>query len=123
MIEYAKFPGLAGVYLEDSYVLGISELPGRLIFTLDAVLTPESPAYREPRQDEQYCYAPASLVFPDVERIEWIARSDRYFTDAAGEKDLGNIDVLGRAVDWFVAEGDWGRVRVQGAAPYVELEG
>ena len=43
MIDYSQFPGLAGVYLEDSYVLGISEVPGQLTFDLDAVLTPGSP--------------------------------------------------------------------------------
>lgn len=123
MIDYAKFPGLAGVYLEDSYVLEISESPGRLVFTLDAVLTPESSAYRAPRSGEQYCYAGARLVFPDVDRIEWIDRSEHQFSDAAGDKDLGNIDVLTFSGDSIVVEGDWGRLRIHGSTPYVELEG
>ena len=41
MIDYKGFPGLAGVFLEDSYVLSISESSAQLVFHLDAVLTPE----------------------------------------------------------------------------------
>lgn len=63
MIDYSQFPGLTGVYLEDSYVLGIAEAPGQLTFKLDAVLTPESPAYHPPQPGEQYCCASGS---PDV---------------------------------------------------------
>jgi hypothetical protein len=48
MIDYASFPGLAGVYLEDSYVLDISETAGQVVFRLDAVVTPEHQAYRSP---------------------------------------------------------------------------
>ena len=48
MIDYTSFPGLAGVYLEDSYVLDISEAAGQVVFRLDAVLTPEHQAYRSP---------------------------------------------------------------------------
>lgn len=123
MIDYEKFPGLAGVYLEDSYVLAIAESADRLTFKLDAVLTPDSPAYHAPRTDEQYCYAMASLVFPDVKGIEWLARADRHYTDATGEEDLGNIDTLDVTDDLFVAEGDWGCVRIRGSQSYVELEG
>jgi hypothetical protein len=52
MIDYKSFPGLAGVFLEDSYVLGISESSEQVVFHLDAVLTPEHPAYHSPRAGE-----------------------------------------------------------------------
>ena len=55
MIDYKSFPGLAGVFLEDSYVLGISESSELLVFHLDAVLTPEHSAYHSPRPGEHYC--------------------------------------------------------------------
>ena len=122
MIDYTKFPGLANVYLEDRYVLKILEKPGELIFKLDAVLTPESPAYRAPRPDEQYCYAAGRLVFPSIVSIDWIKRTDQRFTDTTGERDLGNIDVLKRDGNFFVAEGDWGEVCVQSAEPQFALE-
>lgn len=112
MIDYTQFPDLAGVYLEDSYVLAISDTPGQIAFSLDAVLTPESPAYHAPRPGEHYCYAAGDLVFSDVTHVEWIRRSEKHFTDASGEEDLGNIDILADDGDSIVAEGDWGRVRI-----------
>jgi hypothetical protein len=123
MIDYKSFPGLAGVYLEDSYVLGISESLGQIVFHLDAVLTPEHSAYHSPRPGEQYCYEKGNLVFPDVTRVEWLRRSSSHYTDASGEEDLGNIDILRVDDDAFVAEGDWGAVRIYGAQPRFELTG
>lgn len=122
MIDYTKFPGLSGVYLEDSYVLEIIEEPARLSFKLDAVLTPESPAYRDPKPGEQYCYAAGRLTFPALVSVHWIKRTNQKFTDATGEQDLGNIDVLRRDADSYVAEGDWGEVHIHSSEPQFELE-
>ena len=121
MIDYTRFPSLAGVYLEDSYVLAISETGGQLTFELDAVLTPESRAYHPPRPGEHYCYASGKLVFPNVTGIEWVKRSNAHYTDAAGEEDLGNIDILTIDQEAFVAEGDWGSVRIFSEPPRFEL--
>lgn len=68
-------PDLAGLYLEDSYVLAISETPRRLSFMLDAVLTPAHPRYRAPLPGEQHCYATGVLIFEGITTIEWIRRS------------------------------------------------
>ena len=122
-IDYKRFPGLAGVFLEDSYVLGISESSEQVVFHLDAVLTPEHPAYHSPRLGEQYCYANGNLIFPDVTQIVWLNRNSSHYTDASGEQDLGNIDILTVDGDAFVAEGDWGAVRISGAQPRFELRG
>lgn len=115
MIDYPKFPGLAGVYLEDSYVLAIDEAPQQLSFTLLAVLTPEHPAYHAPPPGEHYCYANGKLAFTNASRIEWLRRSSRRYVDAAGDEDLGNIDVLTRSDGAYFVEGDWGEVRIHGA--------
>ena len=123
MIDYTRFPSLAGVYVEDSYVLAISDAGGRLAFELDAVLTPESPAYHAPKTGEQYCYANGSLIFPDATRIDWVTRTDGHYTDASGEQDLGNIDILTVDDEVFIVEGDWGRVRIVSAPPRFELGG
>jgi hypothetical protein len=123
MIDYKNFPSLSGVFLEDSYVLGISESSEQVVFHLDAVLTLEHPAYHSPRPGEQYCYTKGSLVFPDVTGVVWLRRSSSHYTDAAGEKDLGNVDILRQDGDAFVAEGDWGAVRISGAQPRFELDG
>jgi hypothetical protein len=123
MIDYKNFPGLAAVFLEDSYVLGISESSEQLVFHLDAVLTPEHSAYHPPRPGEHYCYAKGRLVFPDVTRIVWLKRNNCHFTDASGEHDFGNIDILTVDGDAFVVEGDSGTVRIAGAQPRFELSG
>ena len=123
MIDYKSFPGLAGVYLEDSYVLGITEPSGQVVFHLDAVLTPEHPAFHSPHPGEQYCYAKGRLVFPEVTRVVWLRRNSSHYTDASGEEDLGNIDILRVNGDAFVAEGDWGAVQIYGAQPRFKLSG
>ena len=115
MIDYEQFPGLDGFHLEDSFVLAITETPSTLIFSLDAVLTPEHPAYRPPRPGEHHCYRSAELLFIDLSKTEWLHRSHRFFTDAAGAKDLGNIDAVVAGADSVLLEGDWGRVRVRGS--------
>lgn len=121
MIDYTNFPGLAGVFLEDSYVFGISESPGQVVFHLDAVLTPEHAEYHSPRPGEQYCYANGDLIFPDVTSVVWHRRSSSHYTDASGEDDLGNIDILKEDGDAFTVEGDWGSVRISGGQPRFEL--
>ncbi|MDT5153022.1 MAG: hypothetical protein QOI01_4755 [Mycobacterium sp.] len=60
-------------------------------------------------------------VFPDVTRVVWLSRNGNHYTDASGDEDLGNIDVLIADGDAYVAEGDWGSVRISGAQPRFEL--
>ena len=64
----------------------------------------------------------ATLSFREVEKMEWLSNSERHYTDATGEEDLGNIDALNVDGDWIVVERDWGRVRVRGSLPYFELD-
>lgn len=122
MIDYTQFPDLDGVYLEDSYVLAISEAPTRLAFKLLGVLTPEHPAYHDPLPGEHYCYANGDLVFANASQVEWLKRSTNRYFDANGAEDLGNIDVLTIDGDAFIVEGDWGEVLIHGAdQPRFEL--
>lgn len=101
------------MYLEDSYVLDIVEQPGELRLSLEAVLTPENLKYHDPLPGGQYCYVRAELVFREVSGTEWISRSFKKYTDADGDEDLENIDVLTSSDGVYVVEGDWGKVRVR----------
>ena len=112
MIDYAHFPGLKDVYLEDSYVLAIAEHLGEFSFKLDAVLTPIHPNYHDPYPGEQYCYANGSLLFRGVRKIEWFQRVRHHYVDATGEVDLGNVDTLIFNNGAFFVAGDWGQVRI-----------
>jgi hypothetical protein len=110
MTDYTTLADLSAVYLEDSYVLQIVEEPSAVRFRLEAVLTPEHPAYHPPKPGEQYCYATGWLIFSEVEKVEWTRRSDAHFTDATGEVDLGNIDYMRREAEGWALGGDWGDV-------------
>ncbi|WP_211347099.1 hypothetical protein [Saccharothrix australiensis] len=111
-MNYADIDTLSSVYLEDSFVLEILEPSGEPSFRGEFVLTENHPRYSTPASGEQYCYADGMLTFPNVTRVEWVRRSTRHFTDAAGEEDLGNIDYLDRVDDYWLIGGDWGEARV-----------
>lgn len=121
--HYTKLPGLADVYLEDSFVLEIREVGDSIAFRLEAVLTENHPLYHAPKPGEQYCYALATLTFVDATAIEWITRYDARYTDADGEVDLGNIDFLNVEDGAYRLGGDWGEVRiVSGAEPIFHID-
>ncbi|PRX49003.1 hypothetical protein B0I33_10335 [Prauserella shujinwangii] len=111
-MNYSDLPELAGVYLEDSYVLGISEEPNRVVFTMEFVLTENHDAYCSPREGEQYCYRNGYLTFTNVIKVEWLDQNFRKFTDAANEEDMGNIDFLANENSSWHVGGDWGEVRI-----------
>ena len=112
----AAFSELAGVLLEESYVLAIDERDDAIEFSLDAVLTPDHPAYRPPAPNEQYCYRRGQLVVASSERPRLRRSEAPPATDATGEQDFGNIDSLypvdsdGR--DSWAMAGDWGELEV-----------
>ncbi|MEV0065658.1 hypothetical protein [Amycolatopsis sp. NPDC050768] len=116
MKNYTDIANLAQVYLEDSYVLAITERPDAVSFTLDLVLTPGHPRYHDPAPGEQYCYADAILTIGNATEIDWITRSGQTYRDAAGEEDLGNIDSLYYRDGYYDVTGDWGHVRIHTAA-------
>ena len=117
MIDYGPFPELAGFYLEDSYVLKITETANRVTFILDAVLTPQHPDYHPPNAGEHHCYHAADLIFEGLTKTAWLRRSNTVFIDAAGDHDMGNIDILAADGNSIVLEGDWGRVQLWGHPP------
>ena len=121
LVEYHQaFPDLAGVYLEDSWVLNVAPTEHGVSFRLEAVLTPEHPRYRPRQADEQYCYLTGWLSVRSSEPVEVRLSGLPPAIDVSGEQDLGNIDrfVLHAGEVWAM-EGDWGSARV--AHPEVSL--
>ncbi|UGT39716.1 hypothetical protein LTV02_27135 [Nocardia yamanashiensis] len=111
--DYTDFPGLSGLYLQDSYVVDIVEKkPGEFEFVLEAVLLREHPAYRSPVAGEQHCYADGALIFTEVTAVDWLHRSSRRYKDATGTEDLGNIDSLTNSDGVYSVAGDWGKVLI-----------
>ncbi|MEU7142895.1 hypothetical protein ABZ942_25860 [Nocardia sp. NPDC046473] len=114
--DYADYPNLAGLYLEDSYVIDIIESASEVKFLLEAVLTPEHSRYHSPTDGEQHCYVDGELVFTEVRSVEWLDQSLQSFKDATGNEDLGNIDSLTSSDGAYSVSGDWGRVRIRSNA-------
>ncbi|MEU2091926.1 hypothetical protein [Nocardia beijingensis] len=110
--DYSDYPVLSNLYLEDSYVLEITERPAEVVFSLEAVLTPGHSMYSAPKAGEQYCYVHGDLIFVNVTRVEWLERSFRKYKDASGSEDMGNVDVLTNTDGVYYLEGDWGKVRI-----------
>lgn len=115
--DYPNLPGLDQIYLEDSYVLDIVEQADRVIFIVDAVLTPSSPKYHQPLPGEHYSYAKGRLIFESVVYTNWIKRDIKPYTDANGTVDFGNIDTLSFQGDHYYVEGDWGAVEIFSGRP------
>ena len=113
MRNYFEIPSLEHVYLEDSYVIGIALTPGKLTFTMDFVLTPENPAYRGAKPNEQYDYAPGVLTFTGVDSVSWPkAGQTRAAQDADGAQDFGNIDGIELRGGTYSVFGAWGEMKV-----------
>jgi hypothetical protein len=117
-----ELPGLADIYLEDSYVLGVEARPAELRFLVDFVLTPSHEQYRPPPPGDQHCYRKGWLIFKGVTRLLWADQGAPPARDASGELDWGNIDEY----EWdesghHLSGGDWGRIDVVTDAVTVEL--
>jgi hypothetical protein len=114
---YDELPGFEHVYLEDSWVLGVTEGVGGLRLNLDLILTDQHPKWTPAKPEERYCYVSAALVFASPHRVKWIKQPDRPARDATGELDWGNIDSFEWDDSTYELEGGWGAVIVEGDAP------
>ena len=116
-IDYGDFEGFEDVYLEDSYVLNISESSGMVEFEIEVVLREGHSQYSPPKSGEQYCYRRASIVFPSLKKADWQDRSFVPSVDKDGEVDYGNIDSFYLENDVYHLVGDWGKVLISSRPP------
>ena len=123
MQPYWTMSNFEGLYLEDSYVLGISEADGEVRFKMDIILRETHPEYKKPRHGEIYCYAPAEIIFKNVRNVRWIRNIMMKYTDKDGTVDYGNIDSMyvNRDNNRFDIEGDWGRLVIESDWPEVVI--
>lgn len=120
-INYPDFPGFEGIYLEDSFVLGIAENHDELIFEMEFVVLENHPSFTKPEKGESHCYVKGTLYFGKVNETLWKKRSLNTFKDADQEIDLGNIDTLFELDGRYHLEGDWGEIELVAEAPIVNL--
>jgi hypothetical protein len=114
---YHDLPGFENVYLEDSWVLAVTDDTDELRLRLEIVLTEQHPRWAPPKPDEVYSYASASLVFMNPRHLEWTRRAGPPASDASGGSDWGNIDSFTWDGSRYELEGDWGAVIVEGDRP------
>jgi hypothetical protein len=91
---YAELPELTDIVLEESYVLGVTALPGQVTFDVEFVLTPDHPSYVPPPPSENECFRRGTLRLFGVRRLTWDDQGRPPATDATGERDFGHVDRL-----------------------------
>jgi hypothetical protein len=118
---YSKILGFENLYLEDSFVLQISQGRNEIRFVMELVLTDAHPVYSAPRPGENYCYVDGEICFPRVLHIIEFKRYNVTSIDASGERDLGNIDRFVWRDNRYRLEGDWGILDLESGIPTVSL--
>ena len=111
MQYFEAFLDLAGVCLEDSWVLDVAPSDHRLSFRIEAALTPEHPRYEPPRAGEQHCYRAGCLSLGSETPMDIRLSGNSPAFDANGEPDFGHVDVfvLNATENRWELEGDWGQ--------------
>ncbi|HEV2735587.1 MAG TPA: hypothetical protein VGV85_12155 [Longimicrobiaceae bacterium] len=120
-------PELAGVDLEDSWVLGWRyDAPARrLTIEVEASLWPGHPAYEPPAAGEHTCYRRATLAFEGVTSVSGLRTQSEVpgHLDPDGTRDYGSVDVLEGADGVFRLAGEMGEVTVRAAVLRLRLAG
>jgi hypothetical protein len=122
MSDYWALPGFDQIYLEDSWVLGVTAAPGTVTFDLEVVLREGHPDYVAPGPNQNYCYRRASIRFGGVTALSWTEQGRPPATDSSREIDFGSIDTLTVAEEGHVVEGDFGRMLIRAGLPTIEWE-
>ena len=122
MRPYIEMAPLSELLLEESFVLGITAIPGEVRFELDLVLTPGHPDYVPLKPAEQYCFRRGFLVFKGVTRLLWSHLGNPPAIDASGEVDYGQIDSFEWDDSGSLLEGSWGRMEIVSSSVEVDLQ-
>jgi len=112
MSNYYDWQDFANIYLEDSFVLDISESKNEISFFIEAVLTENHPFYTDPHHNEQYCYKNGKIVFKLLEPAIWVKKNKVRYIDSNDEVDYGNIDNFTLIDNQYTISGDWGELKV-----------
>jgi hypothetical protein len=120
-------PELAGVDLEDSWVLGwrYDAPAGRLAIEVEASLWPGHPAYEPPSAGEHTCYRRATLAFEGVTSASGLRMQSEVpgHLDPDGTRDYGSVDALEGADGVFRLAGEMGEVTVEAAVLRLRVDG
>jgi hypothetical protein len=116
---YDQLPGFEHIYLEDSYLLGVSESHGGLCFDVEAVLTGQHPRWSPGKPGEAYTYLRIAIVFSNPRSVTWLQRPMKPVVGPDGQIDYGNVDSFIWQNGHYELAGEWGRVMIEGEPPSV----
>ncbi|MDP3633568.1 hypothetical protein [Phenylobacterium sp.] len=100
-------PALSGLYLEDSYFLGLLVSGATLRIRGLFALTRDHEAYAAPASGEQHCYREGEIALTGVQVTEWVAGKPTLLRDPDGSMDLGSLSIGDRnggyqiSTEWF----------------------
>jgi hypothetical protein len=120
MSNYYEWEGFENIYFEDSFVLGIDELPNKIIFTVNAALLEKHQLYTPPNPKEYHCCKKIRIIFSGLKKINWNDKDMRPSIDAAGVIDYGNIDTFQHKQEGYYLEGDFGTMIIESDKPTIE---
>ncbi len=122
--QYHELEGFEEIYLEDSWVLGFKMAENGIEFLVDCVLTEKHPLYTPRKENEQYCYCKARIVFPEAKSAIWheLNWTKARAIDLNGTIDYDNIDSFYEEDGAYHLEGSWGQVSIVSDVPQIHLE-
>ncbi len=98
---------LNGLYLEDSYFLGIFVSGATVSIRVLFALTMDHEAYARPAPGEHHCYREGEIALTGVRVTEWSTGKPMLLRDPDGSFDLGSIEISHRegqyriTTEWF----------------------
>ncbi|THF86096.1 hypothetical protein E7T09_12740 [Deinococcus sp. KSM4-11] len=113
---------LQGIFLDDSFVLGVLIPYRQMSVSILAMLLPWHLRYEALPQGQLWCYRRAELVFQDVMSVVWSKQNipGAVTVDEDGE-DFGTVDVLEMDGDIYRLQGDFGVIEVHSSPPSLTL--
>lgn len=102
-----------GIYLADSFVLGIETTPSRVSFELEAVLERDHPAFYWPRSQTNSPPTPGSAGACRETSPGTGPLLENPTQDQRSTPDYGNIDAASIDGNVITLSGDWGAVTIQ----------
>lgn len=104
-MEY--LPEYEGVYLEDSYILGLVAEGNNLRLPMEFALTIDHPHYAAPIAGEAHCFRKGSILIEEPKIMEWNAGTPSLARDAAGIFDFGRLELYRAGPTLFRVHTEW----------------
>lgn len=100
-------PDFQGVYLEDSYLIGVAAEGCDIRLKLLFALMVDHPAYVQPEPGEQHCYREGSILIQRPTDIKMLPGSPTVLKDPDGSLDFGNIELYRKGPGRFHVVTEW----------------